>query len=576
MNRPVAPERREHFIERIVREDIAAGRLPDGPITRFPPEPNGYLHIGHAKSICLNFGLAETFGGRCHLRFDDTNPHKEDEEFVAAIEADVRWLGYDWGERAFFASDYFERLYELACGLIRNGDAYVCDLSPDEAREYRGTLTSPGRASPFRTRSVEENLDLFARMRAGEFPDGSRVLRARIDMASPNMNLRDPTLYRIRHGVVHHQTGEAWCIYPLYDYTHPISDALEGITHSLCTLEFEDHRPLYDWILEHVDVPCRPRQIEFSRLNLEYTVMSKRRLTELVDQGHVEGWNDPRMPTLAGLRRRGYTPASIREFCRRIGVTRSDNSVEMGVLEDCIRQDLNERAPRRMAVLRPLKVTIANYPDGEVEWLEAPEHPLYPERGRRRIPFGRELYIERDDFREQAPRKFKRLVAGGEVRLRHGYVIRCDEVVRDADGTISELVCHYDPATLGADPEGRKVRGVIHWVSASHARPAEIRLYDRLFAVPDPMAADDFLSQLNPDSLIVLTDALVEPSLAGAEVGQAYQFERTGYFCRDTTTAGNGRPVFNRVVTLRDSWARIERANAETQGPPPRPSATGR
>ncbi len=560
MNQAASPERREHFIERIVREDIAAGRLPEGPVTRFPPEPNGYLHIGHAKSICLNFGLAETFGGRCHLRFDDTNPHKENEEFVSAIEADVRWLGYDWGERAFFASDYFERLYELACGLIRNGDAYVCDLSPDEAREYRGTLTSPGRASPFRTRSVEENLDLFARMRAGEFPDGSRVLRARIDMASPNMNLRDPTLYRIRHGVVHHQTGEAWCIYPMYDYTHPISDALEGITHSLCTLEFEDHRPLYDWVLEHVDVPCHPRQIEFSRLNLEYTVMSKRRLTELVDQGHVEGWNDPRMPTLAGLRRRGYTPASIREFCRRIGVTRSDNSVEMGVLEDCIRQDLNEQAARRMAVLHPLKVTIANYPEGEVEWLEAPEHPQHPERGRRRIPFGREVYIEREDFREQAPRKFKRLVTGGEVRLRHGYVIRCDEVVRDADGEISELVCHYDPATLGADPEGRKVRGVIHWVSAAHARPAEIRLYDRLFAVPDPMAADDYLSQLNPESLRVLADGLVEPSLAEAEVGQAYQFERTGYFCRDTTVTTDGRPVFNRVVTLRDSWARIERA----------------
>ncbi len=549
----------DHFIAKIIREDIEEGRLSGGPVTRFPPEPNGYLHIGHAKSICLNFGMAEAFSGHCNLRFDDTNPGKESEEYVSAIETDVRWLGFDWGPETFFASDYFEQLYELACELIRNGHAYVCDLTAEQIREYRGTLTEPGRESPFRHRSVDENLDLFARMRAGEFADGSRVLRGRIDMAAANMNMRDPTLYRIRHGVQHHQTGEQWCIYPMYDFTHPICDALEGITHSLCTLEFEDHRPLYDWVLDHVSVPCHPRQIEFSRLNLEYTVMSKRKLTELVTQQHVSGWDDPRMPTLAGLRRRGYTAASIREFCRRIGVTRADNSVEMGVLEDCIRQDLNAGAARRMAVLRPLKITLSNFPGDRTEWLTAPEHPQDEAMGSRQIPFGRELYIEQDDFREEAPRKYKRLVSGGEVRLRYGYVIRCDEVICDEAGEICELICHYDEATLGADPEGRKVRGVIHWVSAAHAVRATVRLYDRLFAEATPEASGDYLACLNPQSLESLDGCFLEPALAEAAPGQAYQFERTGYFCRDSGATDDGQPVFNRIVTLRDSWAKIAR-----------------
>ncbi len=549
----------DHFIAKIIREEIAEGRLLTGPVTRFPPEPNGYLHIGHAKSICLNFDIAKTFGGHCNLRFDDTNPSKESEEFVSAIEADVRWLGFDWGPETFFASDYFEQLYELACELIRNGDAYVCDLTADQVRDYRGTLTEAGRESPFRNRTVDENLDLFARMRAGEFADGSCVLRGRIDMAAANMNLRDPALYRIRHCAQHHQTGEQWCIYPMYDFTHPISDALEGITHSLCTLEFEDHRPLYNWVLDHVSVPCHPRQIEFSRLNLEYTVMSKRKLTELVTQGHVDSWDDPRMPTLAGLRRRGYSAASIREFCRRIGVTRADNSVEMGVLEDCIRQDLNVGAARRMAVLRPLKVTLENYPEDETEWLTVPEHPQDPGMGSRQIPFSRVLYIEQEDFREQAPRKYKRLVSGGEVRLRYGYVIRCDEIVRDATGEICELICHYDVATLGADPEGRKVRGVVHWVSAEHAVAATVQLYDRLFTVAMPEAGGDYLSTLNPQSLDSLNGCFLEPSLAEALPGQAYQFERTGYFCRDSKQGENDVPVFNRIVTLRDSWAKIVR-----------------
>jgi glutaminyl-tRNA synthetase len=557
MNSPEG-ERPRHFIRQIVEEDLAAGRHGGAVVTRFPPEPNGYLHIGHAKSICLNFGLAEDYKGRCHMRFDDTNPQKEDQEFVDAILEDVRWMGYDWGKHLYFASDYFEQLYEFACELIRAGKAYVCDLSADEIREYRGTLTEPGRNSPWRDRSVEENLDLFARMRAGEFPDGSRVLRAKIDMASPNMNLRDPTLYRIRR-VPHHRTGDRWCIYPTYDYTHPISDALEGVTHSLCTLEFEDHRPLYDWVLDNVSVPCHPQQIEFSRLNLQYTVMSKRRLTRLVDEGYVEGWNDPRMPTLAGLRRRGYTPSSIREFCARIGITKAENLVEMELLESCIRDELNVTAPRRMAVLHPLHVVIDNYPDDRVEMLEAQNHPQDPAMGVRQLPFCRELWIDASDFMENPPKGFKRLVPGGEVRLRYGYVIRCEEVVRDGDRIVG-LRCSYDPDTLGADPEGRKVRGVIHWVSARHAVEAEVRLYDRLFMHPTPDAAreegKDFTDFINPDSLRTLTRCMLEPSLADTRGGERFQFEREGYFVRDEILAKLDRPVYNRIVTLRDTWGK--------------------
>ncbi len=553
-----------NFIRHIIDDELAAGRHPEGVVTRFPPEPNGYLHIGHAKSICLNFGIAEDYpNARCHLRFDDTNPHKENEEYVRAIQEDVRWLGYDWGSHLYFASDYFEQLYDYAMELINKGLAYVCDLTPEQIREYRGTLTEPGRESPYRERSVEENRRLFEQMRAGVFADGEKVLRAKIDMASPNMNLRDPTLYRIRHGVVHHQTGEEWCIYPMYDFTHPISDALEGVTHSLCTLEFEDHRPLYDWVLDNTSVPCHPRQIEFSRLNLQYTVVSKRKLTQLVDEGHVEGWDDPRMPTLAGMRRRGFTPASIRDFCDRIGVTRSDNSVEMGVLEDCIRSDLNINALRRMAVLNPLKVVITNYPEDRVEELDAPNHPQDESAGTRKVPFCREIWIDQADFRKTANKKYKRLVLGGEVRLRNGYVIRCDEVIEDAAGEVIELRCSYDPETLGANPEGRKVRGVIHWVSARHGIPAEIRLYDRLFRVPNPDKAPEggsFLDNLNPDSLRTLTHAVLEPALAGAVPGERFQFEREGYFCLDPARTADGRPIWNRTVTLRDSWAKIEKA----------------
>jgi len=556
-----------NFIRQIVAADRQAGKNGGRVVTRFPPEPNGYLHIGHAKSICLNFGIAQDFSGDCHLRFDDTNPHKENHEYVEAIREDVRWLGFDWGAHEYYASDYFEQLYEFACGLIRNGKAYVCDLSAEEIRAYRGSLTEAGRNSPYRDRSADENLELFARMRAGEFPDGARVLRARIDMASANMNLRDPALYRIRHGVIHHQTGEAWCIYPMYDYTHPISDALEGITHSICTLEFEDHRPLYDWVLDNVPVPCHPRQIEFSRLNLEYTVMSKRRLTALVEEGLVEGWDDPRMPTISGLRRRGYTAASIRDFCERIGVTKSDNIVEMGVLENCIREDLNACAPRRMAVLHPLKVVIENYPSGQGEQLEALNHPLDESMGCRWIPFSREIYIDQEDFREEAPRKFKRLVAGGEVRLRYSYVIRCHEVIKNNQGEIIELRCSYDPDTLGVNPEGRKVKGVIHWVSAAHAIEAEIRLYDRLFNHPSPdtaKAGGDYRDHINPDSLRTQTRCYMEPALAQAQAGERFQFEREGYFCLDRTHCSGDRPVFNRVVTLRDSWAKIAKQQPTT------------
>ena len=548
---------RTNFIRQIIEEDLRTGRH-DRIATRFPPEPNGYLHIGHAKSIWLNFGIAEDYNGTCNLRFDDTNPHKENIEYVEAIQHDVHWLGYDWGDRIFYASDYFEQLYRFAVELIEAGKAYVCDLSAEEIREYRGTLTEPGKESPYRSRSVEENLDLFKRMRAGEFEDGSRVLRAKIDMASPNMNLRDPALYRIRHGIVHHQTGEEWCIYPMYDFTHPICDALEGITHSLCTLEFEDHRPLYDWVLDNISAPCHPRQIEFARLNLEYTVVSKRKLTRLVEEGYVRGWDDPRMPTLAGLRRRGCPPAAIREFCERIGVTKSDTVVEMGVLESCIREDLDRSAPRAMAVLHPLKAVIENYPEDKVEELEARNHPKDDSMGTRKVPFCREVYIDRADFREEAPKKYKRLVTGGEVRLRYGYVIRCDEVIKDNSGEIVELRCSYDPDTLGANPEGRKVRGVIHWVSARHARHAEIRLYDRLFKHPTPDATDEFTEQLNPDSLHVLTQCYVEPSLADAFPGDCFQFEREGYFVLDSEDATEEHPVFNRTATLRDSWAKIE------------------
>jgi len=550
-----------NFIRQIIDSDMAANKNGGKVATRFPPEPNGYLHIGHAKSICLNFGIADDYQGTCNLRFDDTNPHKENIEYVESIQQDVRWLGYDWGERLFYASDYFERLYDAAVELLRAGKAYVCDLTAEQTREYRGTLTEPGTPSPYRNRSIEENLDLLVRMRAGEFEDGARVLRARIDMASPNMNMRDPTLYRIRHGVIHHQTGEAWCIYPMYDFTHPISDALEGITHSLCTLEFADHRPLYDWMLENTSVPCHPQQIEFSRLNLEYTVMSKRKLTELVEEGRVSGWDDPRMPTIAGLRRRGYTPASIRDFCTRIGVSKSENTVQMSVLENCIREDLNANAPRRMGVIHPLKVVIKNYPQDQVEQLEVANHPQNESLGTRTVPFTAELYIDKGDFREEAPKKFKRLVSEGEVRLRNAYVIRCDEVIKDAHGDVIELHCSYDPATLGANPEGRKVKGVIHWVSAVHGIEAEVHLYDRLFINPAPDAAKedrDYKDYFNPDSLRTVTHSIVEAALAEAQPGERFQFEREGYFCLDSNQQDNSQLVFNRTVTLRDSWAKIE------------------
>ena len=552
-----------NFIRKHIQEDVNAGKNDGVVATRFPPEPNGYLHIGHAKSVCLNFGVAEDFSGSCNLRFDDTNPHKENIEYVEAIKDDVRWLGFDWGENQFYASDYFEQLYDFAVELIRTGKAYVCDLNADQVREFRGTLTEAGSDSPFRSRPVDESLNLFARMRAGEFEDGARVLRARIDMASPNMNLRDPTLYRIRHGVIHHQTGEEWCIYPMYDFTHPLSDALEGITHSLCTLEFEDHRPLYDWVLENTAAPCHPQQIEFSRLNLEYTVMSKRKLTELVEEGYVEGWDDPRMPSIAGLRRRGYTAAAIRDFCERIGVTRSNNLVEMGVLENVIREDLNANAPRRMAVLHPLKVIIENYPEGQTEEVEAQNHPQQPEMGSRKVPFGRELYIDANDFLEQAPnKKFKRLISGGEVRLRYSYVIRCNEVIKNNQGEIIELRCSYDVDTLGANAVGRKVKGVIHWVSAQHGEHCEVRLYDRLFTHPTPDSAGegvDYKTLINPGSLHTLSQCVVESGLSDAKSGEQFQFEREGYFCLDKIQLADGKRVFNRIVTLRDTWAKIEK-----------------
>ncbi len=551
-----------NFIRQIIEQDIRDGKNGGKVHTRFPPEPNGYLHIGHAKSICLNFGIARDYAGSlCNLRFDDTNPHKENMEFVKAIQEDVRWLGFDWQDRLYYASDYFDQLFQFAIELIEKGSAYVCDLTPDEAREYRGTLTEPGKDSPFRSRSVAENLELFKRMKAGEFEDGSRVLRAKIDMASPNINLRDPILYRVRHGVVHHQTNDAWCIYPMYDYTHPISDALEGITHSLCTLEFEDHRPLYDWVLDNLDIGCHPQQIEFSRLNLQYTIVSKRKLAQLVSEGHVEGWDDPRMPTLSGLRRRGFTPASILTFCDRIGVTKSDNLVEMSLLENTVREDLDSAAPRAMAVLNPLKVVISNYPEDQTEPLPAANHPKDESMGSRELTFAREIYIDQEDFREEAPRKFKRLVSGGEVRLRNAYIIKCDEVIKDETGKIVELRCSYDADTLGKNPEDRKVKGVIHWVPAAASLQAEVRLYDRLFNEPLPGAGGvDFLTQLNPESLQILTDCRLEPSLADAKQGQRFQFEREGYFCIDSGEGVGDKPVINRIVTLRDSWAKLEQA----------------
>ena len=553
-----------NFIRNIIDADLAANKNQGRVATRFPPEPNGYLHIGHAKSICLNFGVAADYQGSCNLRFDDTNPHKENIEFVEAIKGDVAWLGYDWEDRLFYASDYFDQLYDYAVQLIKAGKAYVCDLSPEETREFRGTLTEAGKNSPYRTRSVEENLDLFERMRAGEFADGSRILRAKIDMASANMNMRDPAIYRIRHGAVHHQTGEAWSIYPMYDFTHCLSDSIECITHSLCTLEFEDHRPLYDWFLDELGVECHPQQIEFSRLELQYTVTSKRKLTQLVDEGHVEDWDDPRMPTIAGMRRRGYTPAAIRDFCERIGVTKSDNNVEMGLLENCVREDLNQHAPRRMAVLHPLKVVIENYSEDRVEELQAANHPQDESMGMRSLSFSRELYIDREDFREQAPSKFKRLVSGGEVRLRNAYVIRCDEVIKDSHGDVIELRCSYDPETLAKNPQGRKVKGVIHWVSARHGIEAEVRLYDRLFNHPSPDTArdgTDYRDHLNPESLLTLTHCYLEPSLAGARPGERFQFEREGYFCVDSEHS-HDKPIFNRTVTLRDSWAKIEQKHS--------------
>ncbi|MGQ9780076.1 MAG: glutamine--tRNA ligase/YqeY domain fusion protein [Bacillota bacterium] len=547
-----------NFIEEIIEEDLRTGRCARRIHTRFPPEPNGYLHIGHAKAICLNFGLAAKYGGLCNLRFDDTNPSKEDPEYVEAIKEDVRWLGFDWEDRLYYASDYFEQLYEFAVQLIKAGKAYVCDLSPEEIKEYRGTLTEPGRESPYRNRSVEENLDLFARMRAGEFPDGSRVLRAKIDMASPNLNLRDPVIYRILR-VPHHRTGQKWCIYPMYDFAHPLSDALEGITHSLCTLEFEDHRPLYDWFLEALGIENPPRQIEFARLNLSYTVMTKRKLLQLVKEGHVRGWDDPRMPTISGLRRRGYTPEAIRDFCERIGVAKANSIVDIALLEHCVREDLNRRAPRAMAVLRPLRVVIENYPPDQVEELVAINNPEDPSMGTRTVPFSRVLYIERDDFREDPPPKFYRLAPGREVRLRYAYFIKCTDVIKDENGNIVELRCTYDPETRGGRaPDGRRVKATIHWVSAAHAIPAEVRLYDRLFTKENPAEEEDITACLNPKSLEILTDCRLEPSLAGAPVGARYQFERLGYFCVDPDSTPE-RLVFNRTVELRDSWAKIEK-----------------
>jgi glutaminyl-tRNA synthetase len=553
---PTAPR---DFIREIIVSDREAGRHGGRVHTRFPPEPNGYLHIGHAKAICLNFGIAEEFGGRCNLRMDDTNPTKEDVEYVESIERDVAWLGFKWHGEVLYAADYFETMYEYAETLIRTDKAYVDDLTADEIREYRGTLTEPGKDSPYRDRPVEESLDLFRRMRAGEFPDGSRVLRAKIDMASGNINMRDPTIYRIRHAS-HHRTGDTWCIYPMYTYAHPIEDALEGITHSLCTLEFEDQRPFYDWVLESLQTEFRPQQIEFARLNLNYTVMSKRKLLQLVAEGHVSGWDDPRMPTISGLSRRGYTPESIRDFCDRIGITKKENVVDVALLEHCVREDLNKRAPRAMAVLRPLEVVIDNYPEGEVEYVDVGNNPEDAAAGTRKVPFSRVLYIEHDDFREDPPKKFYRLSPGREVRLRNAYFITCREVVKDDAGNVVRLFCTYDPATRGGHaPDGRKVKATLHWVSTAHAVDAEVRLYDRLFSVENPSDEEgqDWKSFLNPNSLERLIGCKLEPSLAELTPGARVQFERLGYFCVDLDSAP-GALVFNRTVTLKDAWAKIE------------------
>ncbi len=553
------------FIRDIVAEDLRTNKWDGRVITRFPPEPNGYLHIGHAKSICLNFGIAEEFkdkapgGARCHLRYDDTNPTKEEQEYIDSIKADVRWLGFDWGEHEYYASDYFDQLYEWAVQLIKAGKAYVCDLDGEQVREYRGTLTKPGKDSPYRNRSVKENLDLFERMRAGEFPDGSRTLRAKIDMASPNLNLRDPVMYRIMRAV-HPHVGDKWCIYPTYDWTHGQSDSIERITHSICTLEFENHRPLYDWFCEALGI-YHPQQIEFARLNLTYTVMSKRKLLELVKGGYVRGWDDPRMPTICGLRRRGYSPEAIRNFCKVIGVNKYESTIDIALLEHCLREHLNRTSPRVMAVLRPLKVVIDNYPEGQVEMLEAINNPEDPSAGTRQVPFSRVLYIEQDDFREDPPRKFFRLAPGREVRLRYAYYITCTSVVKDAAGNLTELHCTYDPATRGGDsPDGRKVKATLHWVAADQAVPAEVRLYDNLFSVPDPDDVPpgvDYKSNLNPHSLEVIAQAWIEPSVKAAPPLSRYQFERLGYFCVDPDSTPE-RPVFNRTVTLKDSWAKIE------------------
>jgi glutaminyl-tRNA synthetase len=554
MENPKPGERSLNFIEEIIEEDLRAGKNERRVHTRFPPEPNGYLHIGHAKSICLNFGLARKYGGLCNLRFDDTNPSKEEVEYVESIRRDIRWLGFDWADREYYASDYFEQIYAWAVRLIEKGKAYVCDLSADEISQTRGTFTVPGKESPWRNRPVAENLDLFRRMRAGEFPDGSRTLRAKIDMASPNINFRDPVLYRILRAT-HHRTGDKWCIYPMYDFAHGQCDSIERITHSICTLEFEIHRPLYDWFIRELGIYA-PRQIEFARLNLSYTVMSKRRLLELVKEGLVRGWDDPRMPTISGLRRRGYTPESIRAFCDRIGVAKMDSVIEMDVLEQCVREDLNRRAPRAMAVLRPLKVVLTNFPEGKVDELDAVNNPEDPSAGARKVPFSRELWIEQDDFMEKPPKGYFRLAPGQEVRLRYGYFIRCQEVVKGPEGQPVEIRCTYDPETRGGQaPDGRKVKGTIHWVSARHAVEAEVRLYDRLFSVADPSGAPDFRAVLNPKSLEVLKGCRLEPSLASATAGSRYQFERLGYFCVDPDSAP-GLLVFNRTVTLRDSWAK--------------------
>ncbi|MBT5231146.1 MAG: glutamine--tRNA ligase/YqeY domain fusion protein [Methylococcales bacterium] len=548
-----------NFIKHHIDKDLENGKNDGKVHTRFPPEPNGYLHIGHAKSICLNFGIAQQYQGSCNLRFDDTNPEKESDEYAKSIAEDVQWLGFEWQAPTHHASDYFETLHDYAVELIKAGKAYVDGLSPDDIREYRGTLTEAGKSSPFRDTSVEQNLDLFAKMRAGEFEDGKYILRAKIDMASPNMNLRDPALYRIKRQ--HHiRTGDTWVIYPMYDFTHPISDALEGITHSLCTLEFEDHRPLYDWILDNISIDCHPQQIEFSRLSLEYTITSKRLLNKLVTENHVSGWDDPRMPTIAGMRRRGYPPETLRDFTDRIGVTKKDNIIEMGVLENCVREHLNSHAPRAMAVLHPLKVTITNYPSGQEESLTAPCHPSNDEMGSRQLPFSKEIYIDQDDFRESANKKFKRLVLNKEVRLRNAYVIRCDEVIKDAEDNIIELKCSYDPDTLGKNPEGRKVKGVIHWVSASKGIKAEIRSYDRLFNTANPAASEDFLSTINPNSLTTIKTAIVEPSLATATAKDHFQFEREGYFCLDSKDATADLLIFNETVSLRDTWAKTGKA----------------